>query len=160
MRIGQISGRLLAGGTAALVAMALVGCTSTGPTLPTAEVAPAPPRPVGVQDPAVIPSGSAAASDSCDPRASLRPRGALPAPGRMPAGSAMAQIVQRGRLVVGVDQNSYRFGFRDPLSGELTGFDVGPCPGDRPGPVRRPEPDPVPDDLLGRPDQGDPGGGR
>lgn len=36
----------------------------------------------------------------------------------------MSRIAQRGRLVVGVDQNSYRFGFRDPLTGELTGFDV------------------------------------
>jgi len=42
----------------------------------------------------------------------------------MPAGSTMAAIAERGRLVVGVDQNTYMFGFRDPGSGRLEGFDI------------------------------------
>ena len=81
-------------------------------------------RPVGAQDPAQVPDAGNSGPPSCDPRASLRPAGALPPPGQFPAGSTMAQIARRGRLIVGVDQNSYRFGFRDPLTGELTGFDV------------------------------------
>jgi len=36
----------------------------------------------------------------------------------------MAAIQERGRLIVGVDQNTFMFGFRDPLSGQLTGFDI------------------------------------
>jgi polar amino acid transport system substrate-binding protein len=82
------------------------------------------PRPAGMQDPAVLPSASAAPRGSCNPRASLRPAATLPAAGQMPAGSTMARILQRGRLIAGVDQNNYRFGFRDPSTGELTGFDV------------------------------------
>jgi polar amino acid transport system substrate-binding protein len=80
------------------------------------------PRPLNVQDPAEVPS--AAPAPSCDPRASLRPAGALPAAGRMPAGSTMAAIAQRGRLVVGIDQNAYLFGFRDPETGKLAGFEI------------------------------------
>ena len=59
---------------------------------------------------------------SCgDPKASFRPSGALPAPGAFPAGSKLAEISQRGRLVVGVDQNTYGFAFRD-TDGEIKGF--------------------------------------
>ncbi|WP_197945998.1 glutamate ABC transporter substrate-binding protein [Phytohabitans suffuscus] len=81
------------------------------------------PLPQGVRDPAVPPSAAPAEPD-CDPRASLRPAGALPRPGSMPPGSTMDKIRQRGRLVAGVDQNNYLFGFRDPVSGRLEGFDI------------------------------------
>ncbi|WIM99212.1 glutamate ABC transporter substrate-binding protein [Actinoplanes oblitus] len=80
------------------------------------------PLPENVQDPAEIPSARPA--PDCDPRASLRPTGALPAPGRMPAGSTMARIVARGRLIVGIDQNAYLFGYRDPNTGDLVGFEI------------------------------------
>jgi polar amino acid transport system substrate-binding protein len=114
--------RLLA--AAAAVLLVAAGCTSTG-SLPPPEPARAQaPRPVGVQDPAVIPTGPPTAPGACDPRASLKPSGALPAPRRMPAGSTMARIVQRGRLIAGVDQNNFLLGFRDPKSGELTGFET------------------------------------
>jgi polar amino acid transport system substrate-binding protein len=42
----------------------------------------------------------------------------------MPPGSTMAKIAERGRLVVGVDQNTEPFGFRDPATGKLEGFDI------------------------------------
>jgi polar amino acid transport system substrate-binding protein len=42
----------------------------------------------------------------------------------MPAGSFMAQIQARGYLNVGVDQNTYLWGYRDPATGQLTGFDI------------------------------------
>ncbi|GIE97378.1 glutamate ABC transporter substrate-binding protein [Paractinoplanes rishiriensis] len=80
------------------------------------------PRPQNVQDPAEVPSAGPA--PDCVPRASLRPPAARPRPGRMPAGSTMARIAQRGRLLVGIDQNAYLFGFRDPATGDLAGFEV------------------------------------
>jgi polar amino acid transport system substrate-binding protein len=56
--------------------------------------------------------------------ASLRPQGAQPAPNAMPAGSFMATIHDRGRLKVGVDQNTLLFGYLNPQSGQIEGFDI------------------------------------
>jgi polar amino acid transport system substrate-binding protein len=81
-------------------------------------------RPLGVQDPAVIPSTSAGPAQTCNPRASLRPPDPLPAPGSMPANSTMARIQQGGKLRVGVDQNTFLFGYRNPASGQIEGFDI------------------------------------
>ncbi|MFE9681714.1 glutamate ABC transporter substrate-binding protein [Streptomyces sp. NPDC006285] len=43
-------------------------------------------------------------------------------------GAAVRKIVERGSLIVGVDQNSYRWGYRDPNSAskkaDLEGFDI------------------------------------
>jgi polar amino acid transport system substrate-binding protein len=108
---------------AVLAVLCVAGCSSGG-SGPGAQAIVDPARPVGVQDPAVLPSTSAAPPGSCDPRASLRPSGSLPAPGRMPAGTTMARIQKAGRLVVGVDQNNYRFGYRDARSGDLVGFEI------------------------------------
>jgi polar amino acid transport system substrate-binding protein len=105
-----------------LVAFALTsgGCgTATSPSSVT--IAPIDPSPEGVT---VNPTRSAAGNANCgDREASLRP-GPQPAPGAMPPGSTMAAIAERGQLVVGVDQNTYLFGFRDPSTGVLEGFDI------------------------------------
>lgn len=104
------------------------------------------PLPAGAK---VVPASTAAApqaDQSCNPTASLRPipppaaapPPPPPAPGQPPAppappvapatpasaGPTLATIVARGRLVVGVDQNTYLFGFRNPKTGLLEGFDV------------------------------------
>jgi polar amino acid transport system substrate-binding protein len=42
----------------------------------------------------------------------------------MPAGSTMAAIAARGRLIAGVDQGKYRIGYRNPVTGELAGSDI------------------------------------
>jgi polar amino acid transport system substrate-binding protein len=42
----------------------------------------------------------------------------------MPAGSTMAEIAARGRLIAGVDQGKYHVGYRDPVTGELAGSDI------------------------------------
>lgn len=88
------------------------------------------PAPVTVTPVEVLPSGTQPVtsapdpvSTDCDPEASLRP-GPLPSPGAMPQGSPMAAIAERGRLVVGVDQNTYFFGSRNPASGQPEGFDI------------------------------------
>ncbi|MDV7245996.1 MULTISPECIES: glutamate ABC transporter substrate-binding protein [Rhodococcus] len=73
------------------------------------------------------PSGIAPAEpptpDTCGALASLRPGPAVP-PGTRPPDSAVADILARGRLVVGLDQNTNLFSFRDPTTGTLMGFDV------------------------------------
>jgi len=80
--------------------------------------------PADVQDPAPPPSSTTESTECGDPRASLRPTGTLPAPGHLPSGSAIDRIVRRGTLVAGVNQNAYRVGYRDPVSGELSGFEI------------------------------------
>jgi polar amino acid transport system substrate-binding protein len=110
---------------AATVVLALAGCSSN-PGSSTSDIRANPPVPAGVQDPAVIPSaGPAGGPATCRPEASLRPAGALPAAGSpMPAGSLMETIQRRGRLIVGVDQNTYLFGYRNPKTGTIEGFDI------------------------------------
>ena len=106
---------------AAAAALALGGCgavgTTTIPTVP-AQV----PLPAGAA-PATASSGPAA-PDCGDVEAGLRPPSSLPGPGQMPAGSTMARILQRGKLVVGVDQNTLNMGFRDPFTSQIQGFDI------------------------------------
>jgi polar amino acid transport system substrate-binding protein len=113
----------LAGALALVLVALLAGCGSgSGPA---AGPSYQPVRPPGVQDPAQIPSANAgAAGVDCDPLASLRPSGTLPQPGAMPAGSTMAAIAAKGRLVVGVNQNTFLFGYRDATTGQIVGFDV------------------------------------
>jgi polar amino acid transport system substrate-binding protein len=67
---------------------------------------------------AIVKAGTG--SPTCDPTASLRPTGA---PVVTP-GSFMATIKARGYLIAGVDQNTYHFGFRNPLDGQIQGFDI------------------------------------
>jgi len=112
-----------AAATVAAVALLLVAGCGTA-TLPDAGNPPGPPRPVGVQDPARIPDAGEQDTSCGDPRKSYRPDGALPAPGHMPGNTTMSKIARRGRLVVGVDQNTYLFGFRDPATNRIQGFDV------------------------------------
>ena len=55
---------------------------------------------------------------------SYAPEGDIPEPGRMPAGSTMAEIEDRGRLVAGVSADTYLFASRNPFSGRIEGFDI------------------------------------
>ncbi|MGP4004063.1 glutamate ABC transporter substrate-binding protein [Streptomyces sp. 8N706] len=56
------------------------------------------------------------AGDCKDPEASLRPSGA--------SGPAVERIKKRAYLIAGVDQNSFRWGYRNPATGDLEGFDI------------------------------------
>lgn len=61
--------------------------------------------------------GVQAKADSCkDPEASLAPSSA--------GGPNIDAIKQRGKLIAGVDQNSFRWGYRNPATGTLEGFDI------------------------------------
>jgi polar amino acid transport system substrate-binding protein len=104
----------------ALLALLVAGCgkapQSTGTTAPSF----GPPRPAGIQDPAVIPSQATGPGATCNVRrSSLRP-----VPGNPTTTPGVAAIKSRGRLKIGVDQNTYLFGYRDPASGQLEGFDI------------------------------------
>ncbi|GAA5201420.1 glutamate ABC transporter substrate-binding protein [Rugosimonospora acidiphila] len=117
--------RLLATAAAGLLLASLASCGSPDSTVRSTAPTFRAPIPAGVQDPAsAAPGGTDSSDGSCDPRASLRPPATLPAPGQMPAGSTMADIVKHGHLTVGVDQNTYLFGYRDAVSGQIVGFDI------------------------------------
>jgi polar amino acid transport system substrate-binding protein len=104
-----------------LGAVVLAGCGTSTPT-------------VSPQVPVVnvIPKDAAIAHPSPPPpqqgncTASLPPPAVMPSPGQMPSGSYMAQIQARGYLKVGVAQSTYLWGYRDPVSGQLSpsGFDI------------------------------------
>jgi polar amino acid transport system substrate-binding protein len=101
------------------IALAVAGCAASTSHAPVT-VAPVEAWPAGAQQ---VTTAPVAGNADCDREASLRP-GPLPSPGAMPPGSSMAAIAERGRLVVGVDQNTYLFGFRNPATGQLEGFDI------------------------------------
>lgn len=103
------------------LALALAGCGSSSAPPPSVAIPPVDAQPSGAQEVTTTPG--AANTDCGDREASLRP-GPLPAPGAMPPGSTMAAIAERGRLIVGVDQNTNLFGYRNPATGQLEGFDI------------------------------------
>jgi len=104
-----------------VVVLAAAGCGSSSVPPPSVVIAPVDAQPSGAQEITTAPV--AASADCGDREASLRP-GPLPTPGAMPPGSPMAAIAERGRLIVGVDQNTYLFGYRNPATGQLEGFDI------------------------------------
>ncbi|GGF09982.1 glutamate ABC transporter substrate-binding protein [Williamsia phyllosphaerae] len=106
----------------ALVTLVVSGCLNV-PAPPdeapsASAIAPTPPG-LTVNAPVESPPSQ----NTCDATASLRP-GPLPPAARMPRGSAMDAIFARGRLIVGLDIGSNLFSFRDPISGDIEGFDV------------------------------------
>ncbi len=56
--------------------------------------------------------------------ASLRPPATMPAPGKMPAGSFMATIRKRGYLRAGVNAGLLDFGYLNPATGKIEGFEI------------------------------------
>jgi polar amino acid transport system substrate-binding protein len=106
-----------------LIVALLSACASAPETLDRVDhPSGAAPRPPGVSDPAVVKSPSP--QPDCPAELSYRPKGAQPAPGRMPADSTMARIVQRGRLIIGTDQNANLLSYLEPETGNLAGFEI------------------------------------
>jgi len=62
--------------------------------------------------------GASATEANCNALASLSPSKTIN------TGSTMAKIKESGKLVVGVDQTTFLFGFRNPTTGSLEGFDI------------------------------------
>lgn len=105
-------------GAAAMVGL-LAGCGHPVPMLPTPVPTLAPPTPAGMEVMPPQPPPPEHEPEHCDRTASLRPF-----PTKAEADAAVAYIRERGRLIVGLDIGSNLFSFRDPVTGEITGFDV------------------------------------
>lgn len=105
--------RRVAGALAATAVLAVSACAAT----PTA----VPPRPESAAPTAAPPAGPPTCNNATQ---SYAPGGPLPGPNALPAGSTMAAIKERGRLVVGVSADSYLLGSRNPSSGVIEGFDI------------------------------------
>lgn len=109
----------LAAGLAAL-AVLLSGCAQTIPPTPAPVLTLPPPTPAGMEEmPPEAPTPPDSDDEDCDRTASLRPFSS-----RSEAQDAVSNIRNRGRLIVGLDIGSNLFSFRDPITGEITGFDV------------------------------------
>ncbi|MEU1204699.1 glutamate ABC transporter substrate-binding protein [Nocardia sp. NPDC005825] len=105
----------------AAVALLAAACGST-PEAPPFQLPPDNRLPAGAKVLTAAPNQRI--DQSCNPTASLRPQGPQPQPGSMPAGSTMAAIVANGKIRVGVNQNEFLFGYRNPATGEIEGFDI------------------------------------
>ena len=96
--------------------------TASGLALGAAAAAAAPGQP-GTSQPAAARAvrAPAAGQAACNANASsLRPSG----PPQVTSGSFMAKIRARGYLIAGVDQSTYHFGFLNPLTNQIEGFDI------------------------------------
>ncbi|UUO01602.1 glutamate ABC transporter substrate-binding protein [Mycolicibacterium novocastrense] len=105
-----------------LVAAALVltGCGQAASVTSTPGVTLPPPTPAGMEElPPQPVRPPVVDAEDCDRTASLRPFS-----DRAQAEEAVANIRARGRLIVGLDIGSNLFSFRDPITGQITGFDV------------------------------------
>ncbi|MEU9027905.1 glutamate ABC transporter substrate-binding protein [Streptomyces sp. NPDC048383] len=113
--VRRAAGRLRGwGGVSAMATACAV--TAAAVLLPLAQGAPDGGRSGPVREPAAVVAAPAAPADTCpDPEASLRPSGM--------DGPTIERIRKAGKLVAGVDQNSFKWGYRNP-DGHLVGFDI------------------------------------
>ncbi|WP_407564964.1 glutamate ABC transporter substrate-binding protein [Streptomyces sp. 184] len=67
---------------------------------------------------AVAAQPAKSSQEKCEtPEASLRPSATA-------SGDGVKRIIDRGYLIAGIDQNSFQWGYRNPLTGDLEGFDI------------------------------------
>ena len=100
----------------AVVSMLIAGCASTDDNASGHAL-------TAVAAPVTTPPTTGKVTDSTKCVKSLAP-GPLPAPMQMPTGSYMAEIQSHNKLTVGVDQNTLFFGYRNPRTNQLAGFDI------------------------------------
>jgi polar amino acid transport system substrate-binding protein len=118
-KVSRVRGRAVIGPPLAIVALLVTaGCSGSG-VYETTKI-PSPPAPA-----ASTPAPSATTTPPvCNALASFAPDGPNPAPNAMPPGSTMATIHDRGRLIAGVSSDTLLLGSRDPLTGQIQGFDI------------------------------------
>jgi polar amino acid transport system substrate-binding protein len=100
-------------GLLVFAATVVTGCSTAQPLVEVSASLTTLPMPSGA---AVAPRIPGVPVESCDATASLRPS--------TESGPTVQTIRQRGRLVVGTDQSTNLLSFRDPVSGQLQGFDL------------------------------------
>jgi polar amino acid transport system substrate-binding protein len=105
-----------------VIALGASACGSTSDQALSRSLAPLPRSRVVVST--STPPTTVANPTCTDPAQSLQPDQPLPAPEEMPAGSPMKAIQDRGFLIVGVDQGTLNWGYRDPRDGSIKGLDV------------------------------------
>jgi polar amino acid transport system substrate-binding protein len=105
--------------TLAVAALLLTGCAHAETLKDQPSLTLAAPAPAGMQELPPQKNPAPPQNENCDRTASLRP---FTDP--KDADAAVAAIRQRGRLLVGLDIGSNLFSFRDPITGDITGFDV------------------------------------
>jgi polar amino acid transport system substrate-binding protein len=104
----------------AVAVLTLAGCGAPTPVPSDPSLSLTPPTPAEMAElkpEMALPPDTTA--DNCNRTASLRPF-----PDRKTADAAVAAIRNRGRLIVGLDIGSNLFSFRDPVTGNIAGFDV------------------------------------
>ncbi|MDT5096075.1 MAG: polar amino acid transport system substrate-binding protein [Mycobacterium sp.] len=104
---------------AAVAGLVLTGCATAESMPEEPSLSLAPPSPAGMTELPPVQSPATPPSTGCDLTASLRPF-----TDKKDADAAVASIRQRGTLLVGLDIGSNLLSYRDPISGDLTGFDV------------------------------------
>jgi polar amino acid transport system substrate-binding protein len=104
----------------ALAAGALAGCgTSSDHALRITLAA------LDTPPPRSAPAASVPPGPGCSNlKASLRPPATVPGPGAIPPGSYMAQIKRRGYLIAGVNSANLDFGYLNPATGQIEGFEI------------------------------------
>jgi len=113
--------------TVAVLAVSLLlgGCSSAGVYETTAVPKPsAAPAPSAVPAPATAPAPAGSDVTTANCLKSYAPADTLPAPRDMPSGSYMKKIQDRGRLIAGVSADTLLLGARNPISGQIEGFDI------------------------------------
>jgi polar amino acid transport system substrate-binding protein len=106
---------------AALVMLGVAACSSPSDRALSHSIAP-----LGASPPTTAPATTSTTTPPpCVPTASLAPTTpSVPAPEDFPAGSSMATIRAKNQLVVGVDEGTQNWGYRDPKTGQIDGLDV------------------------------------
>ncbi|MCA1781248.1 MAG: glutamate ABC transporter substrate-binding protein [Intrasporangiaceae bacterium] len=108
------SSRLLVGALGAAGVLLATACGYSPTPVPT-------PTPTAAATSAPAPP----AAPTCDNATqSYDPLAPMPAPGAIPEGSTMAEIQERGRLIVGGSADSFLLASRNPQTGDIEGFDV------------------------------------
>lgn len=112
---------------ALIVLAALTSCTSARSTTSDAPAASPTGRPdAGATAPGFAPGGGTEPPAACgNPTASLRPASGPPRAADYRTDGSLTRILERGYLIVGIDQSAYPFGYADVTDhNRLKGFDV------------------------------------
>ena len=115
----------LGGAIATLALLVTAGCSDNG-VYETTQIPTAAPT-AGASAPAPAPTpapGATTTPPACNPLASFAPDGPNPAPGALPSTSYMAKIKARGRMIAGVSADTMLLGSRNPIDGQIEGFDI------------------------------------